>query len=154
MRRSLHPHTITKHHRKPKARGGKSGKSHWNNISLVPWDLHQAYHSIFGVLLPAEVVSILNIIDKRKQWVYIAKMKRGVVRATRKRKQRVQEGTHEAFNLRVRSSLESLEDGGSGAEIRQAAWNILFDTLSSPEIARILSETWIDPDWTITTVHI
>lgn len=50
---------MTKHHRKPKARGEKSGK-HSGNISLVPYNKHTAFHTLFGTDTPEEIAKKLT----------------------------------------------------------------------------------------------
>jgi len=50
-------HKMTRHHRKPRCRGGGGLK---NNISKVPENLHQAYHLLFGEGHPEKVAAILN----------------------------------------------------------------------------------------------
>ncbi len=47
-----------KHHRVPTSRGGD--KKDLRNISLVPRNLHEAYHAFAGNLLPHELAKVLN----------------------------------------------------------------------------------------------
>ena len=48
----------SKHHRKPKSRGGGEGA----NISVVPDYKHKAFHQMFGNMQPSEIAAELSII--------------------------------------------------------------------------------------------
>lgn len=48
---------ITKHHRLPRSRGGSN---ELENISLVPWAKHQAFHLLFGTKTPEDIIDDLN----------------------------------------------------------------------------------------------
>ena len=65
--------THTRHHRKPKSRGG-SGKRH--NIVLVPDNLHKAYHVLFRNLTPHQVAKILTETWVDPEWELIARRKK------------------------------------------------------------------------------
>lgn len=51
--------TLTKHHRLPKS---LNGKDKGNNISIVPNDLHVAYHKLFKNENAGGVARILNAV--------------------------------------------------------------------------------------------
>lgn len=61
QRHSRHPHRqkqkITKHHRKPKSKGGKRTPQ---NISHVPENKHRAYHMLFADKDVNDIAHILN----------------------------------------------------------------------------------------------
>ena len=46
-----------RHHRKPKSRGGGN---HHTNLSTVSQKDHQAYHNLFGNMLPDELAAMLT----------------------------------------------------------------------------------------------
>jgi len=48
---------ITKHHRRPLSKGGLNDES---NISLVPLNRHQAWHTLFVNKDPDEIVEEIN----------------------------------------------------------------------------------------------
>jgi hypothetical protein len=51
------PQKLTRHHRKPRSRGGVSSKK---NISYVPENLHTAWHTLFSNHTPETIASIIN----------------------------------------------------------------------------------------------
>ena len=59
MSKSRRYRKMTRHHRKPKARGGKSGK-HRGNISMVPYNKHRAFHTLFGTITPEKIARMLT----------------------------------------------------------------------------------------------
>lgn len=62
---------ITKHHRRPKACGGKSGKKS-GNISMVPNKKHKAFHTLFRVMTPPEIAQELTEIWIDPDWTMVA----------------------------------------------------------------------------------
>ena len=48
---------FSKHHRKPRSRGGTNEEK---NISYVPTNTHQHYHALFANLMPEEIAKVLN----------------------------------------------------------------------------------------------
>jgi hypothetical protein len=50
-------HGTTRHHRRPRSRGGNSKPS---NISYVCAEQHKAYHRIFSNMTPYEIADVLN----------------------------------------------------------------------------------------------
>ncbi len=62
---------LTKHHIKPRSRGGGNG----DNIVLIPLRIHEAWHTIFGNLTLQEVYQFIEIVfegkgrkRKKKSW--------------------------------------------------------------------------------------
>jgi hypothetical protein len=53
---------LTKHHIKPRSRGGGNG----DNIVLMPLRIHEAWHTIFGNLTLAEVYQFIKIVFEGK----------------------------------------------------------------------------------------
>lgn len=49
--------TLTKHHRKCKSLGGSDQES---NISIVPHDMHVAFHKLFGNATAGQIARMLN----------------------------------------------------------------------------------------------
>jgi len=60
----------SKHHRRPRSRGGGSESE---NISLVPVNLHVAYHILFANMLPEEIVKVLNDMWIPRDWEIVAR---------------------------------------------------------------------------------
>ena len=53
---------LTKHHIKPRSRGGGNG----DNIVLIPLRIHEAWHTIFGNLTLQEVYQFIEIVFESK----------------------------------------------------------------------------------------
>lgn len=80
--------TLTKHHRKPKARGGDGGES---NVSVVSDKKHKAFHALFGIMTPLEIAEELNVRWLDPEWVIIAVPQedaKRICRASKKKKRR------------------------------------------------------------------
>lgn len=57
--------TTTRHHRKPKVRGGKANSG---NISRVPQAQHRAFHTLFQTMTVPEIASLLNSVWIDPSW--------------------------------------------------------------------------------------
>jgi len=63
------PRNKSRHHRRPKVRGGTLEKS---NVSIVTKKAHRAYHLLFGVMTPQQVAEELNRKWIGPQWELVA----------------------------------------------------------------------------------
>ncbi len=59
---------FTEHHLVPRSRGGSN---HPENIVLLPWKMHKAYHKIFGNKTIDEAVTYLDQFKEQELNVYI-----------------------------------------------------------------------------------
>jgi len=143
---------LTRHHRRPVHRGGKSDD---RNISWVPDAKHKAYHLLFGVQLPDEVVLYLNILTQENaqkgnvsRYHYIA-LPKTMCADEKILRELVEEEVREASALWQQRTYQTL------SLKKQKAFDLLFTVKRSPLIvAEVLTEIWIDPDWIIFAVPI
>jgi len=63
-------HGTTKHHRKPKSKGG-NGKP--KNISYVCAEQHKAWHRLFGNMTPHEIADVINQVWIDQDYVFLVK---------------------------------------------------------------------------------
>lgn len=54
---------LTSHHLLPKCRGGKGGKE---NLLQLHWPKHEAWHRLFGLRTPEEVIAVLQRMCRMK----------------------------------------------------------------------------------------
>lgn len=72
MKRRRGTNSISKHHRRPKALGGRNDR---RNISFVRENLHRAWHLLFDGCDPTGVAHIITTYWLDPEWEMIARKK-------------------------------------------------------------------------------
>lgn len=139
---------LTKHHRRPKYHGGNSGKK---NISLVLWSVHVAYHALFGVRLPSEVAEELNLKwGTDEKWIFVAVTKK-VFERKKRREDTIRTQIERMATNEAKSRSKKLKK--TLTQRKQDIFRFFFGNKNPEEIAEMLTEIWIDPEWIIFAVY-
>lgn len=108
---------LTRHHRKPKSRGGTD---HRSNISYVTQKDHNAWNILFDNLPP------ISILRRLVEYVHYF-------------------GTNRRMKLTYEPKMKFLTNKNIGR--KYYAWNTLFANLTIEQIIEKINNTWLDPEF-------
>lgn len=97
---------MDRHHRRPQSLflPGETGKDDPKNISIVPVELHRAYHRLFRNFEPKQVAEILTRDWIDSDWVLIAQKRH------KKRRRKFERTTHiECSNCGSRCTIKNVK---------------------------------------------
>ena len=142
------PETMTEHHRKAKVNGGNDKEK---NLSMVLLSLHTAYNFLFGTRKPRQMVEELNFRYRNDtSWTY-AVLSRITNRRRVRRENRIQ------AQIKKFNSPKALKRMAANkkhtVKKTRVAYEYFCGDKTPEEIAKMLTDVWIDPKWIIVAVE-